>query len=206
MYLKKIFTIAAFVAFAFSANAQQEVKFGPKAGVNFSNVSNVEDSKMLTGFYVGAVAEIKFTEKFSVQPEVVYSSQGFKNEYSDIYAGVYESYKNTNKLDYINIPIMAKYYVYEGLSIELGPQFGFLVKAENKEKATIGSISGTEKTDIKDDVKSFDFGIGAGVAYDLTNGFFANARYNFGLTDVAKENEGKSVKNGVIQVGVGYKF
>mgnify|MGYP003544071598 CR=1 FL=1 len=63
-------------------------------------------------------------------------------------------------------------------------------------------------SDIKKYTNSFDFGIGAGLAYDLANGFFANARYNFGLTDVAKEKEegSKSVNNGVIQVGVGYKF
>lgn len=154
---------------------------------------------MLTGFYVGAVAEIKFNDKFSVQPELVYSAQGVKQEYNETFAGMTINETFTSKFDYINIPIMAKYYVYEGLSVELGPQFGFLVKAETK--------VGGEKVDVKDSTKSFDFGVGAGLAYDLANGFFANARYNFGLTDVAKNNESNDTfKNGVIQVGVGYKF
>lgn len=197
--MKKIYTIAAIFAIGFSANAQQEVKYGPKAGVNFATVSNVENSKMLTGFYVGAVAEIKFNDKFSVQPELVYSAQGVKQEYNETFAGMTINETFTSKFDYINIPIMAKYYVYEGLSVELGPQFGFLVKAETK--------GGGEKVDAKDSTKSFDFGVGAGLAYDLANGFFANARYNFGLTDVAKNNESNDTfKNGVIQVGVGYKF
>lgn len=198
--MKKIYTIAAIFAIGFSANAQQEVKYGPKAGVNFATVSNVENSKMLTGFYVGAVAEIKFNDKFSVQPELVYSAQGVKQEFSETFMGVTMSYKNTTKLDYINIPILAKYYIVEGFSVEAGPQFSFLVKAEDKSEG--------QKEDIKKYTNSFDFGIGAGLAYDLANGFFANARYNFGLSDIAKEKENgsKSVKNGVIQVGVGYKF
>lgn len=196
--MKKVFTIAALIAISINANAQQEVKFGPKAGLNFATVSNIDNSKMLTGFYVGAVAEIKFNDKFSVQPELMYSAQGVKQNFSDTFMGVTVSYNNTLKLDYINIPILAKYYVADGFSVEAGPQFGFLVKAESKSEG--------EKFDMKDSTKSFDFGIGAGVAYDLANGFFANARYNFGLTDVAKDNEGDAAKNGVIQVGVGYKF
>src|SRR5690606_27624389 len=127
--MKKFFLVAAVFAIGFSANAQQEVKFGPKAGVNFATISNVEDSKMLTGFYVGGVAEIKFTDKFSIQPELMYSAQGVKQESNYTIAGITINESLTAKYDYINIPIMAKYYVYDGLSVELGPQFGFLVKA-----------------------------------------------------------------------------
>lgn len=201
--MKKIFTIAAFVAIAFSANAQQEVKFGPKAGVNFATLSNTDNSKMLTGFYVGAVAEIKFNDKFSVQPELMYSAQGVKSEGS--LSGI--SYSGKQKIDYINIPILAKYYVYEGLSIEAGPQFGFLVKAENGGDLALGGLSAGGNSDNKDSFETFDFGIGAGLAYDMSNGFFINARYNFGLTKLGKaDTYFASSKNEVIQVGVGYKF
>ena len=56
-------------------------------------------------------------------------------------------------------------------------------------------------------MNSFDFGIGAGLAYDLSNGFFVNARYNFGITKVGKSNDYyRDSRNGVTQVGVGYKF
>lgn len=202
--MKRIFTIAALIAVGFTANAQQEVKFGPKAGVNFSNLTDLDNSKMHTGFYVGAVAEIKFTDKFSIQPEVVYSAQGVKSEINVLGANA----SLTQKLDYINIPILAKYYVYEGLSVELGPQFGFLVKAEAKGDVNAFGVTSSGKTDNKDSFESFDFGIGAGLAYDLPNGFFINGRYNFGVTKVAKSSTPvyKDSKNGVIQLGVGYKF
>lgn len=204
--MKKILLFSLFVI-GYSANAQQEVKFGPKAGVNFSSLSNATKAKVLTGFYVGAVAEIKFTENFSVQPELVYSSQGAKNDYSETILGIVSHHHNHDKLEYINIPILAKYYIYNGLSVELGPQFSFLVKAESKDEVSVNGTSIKNDRDFKNEVNSFDFGIGAGLAYDLSNGFFVNARYNFGTTKVGKSNEYyKDSRNGVTQVGIGYKF
>lgn len=72
---KLVLSALAVCALSGSAFAQQEVKFGPKAGVNFANLSNLDDSEMKIGFHVGAVAEIKFNDKFSIQPELLYSAQ-----------------------------------------------------------------------------------------------------------------------------------
>src|SRR5690606_10304231 len=190
--MKKItLTLLGLVAFSTSALAQQEVKFGPKAGVNFANLSGADDSEMKTGFHVGAVVEIKFNEKFSVQPEVLYSAQGA----SFNALGVDGEIKN----DYINVPIMAKYYIVEGFSVELGPQIGFLMKSETE----VGNIT----NDSKDFYKSTDFGLNFGLAYDLPMGLFVGARYNLGLSDIRENtNVGDTTKNGVIQVSVGYKF
>src|SRR5690606_31086389 len=122
--MKKLM-IAAIAVIGFSAAglAQQQVKFGPKAGVNLATISGNDDSEMKIGFHVGAVAEIKFNDKFSLQPEVLYSAQGAKEK------GEGDGKMNN---DYINIPIMAKYYFVEGFSIEAGPQVGFLMKSEAK--------------------------------------------------------------------------
>lgn len=198
--MKKIVLSAiALVAVAVSANAQQ-VKFGPKAGLNISNLSGSNDLESRIGFHVGAVAEIVLSDKFSIQPEVLYSTQGAK--YSSTILGT--TIEGNINNDYINVPIMAKYYIIEGFSVEAGPQIGFLAKSEGK--------MGDETTDTKDNFKSTDFGINFGLAYDLPMGLFFNARYNLGLSKVAEENIATSAlgltdsKNGVIQVGVGYKF
>lgn len=197
--------IAAIAVVGISATglAQQQVKFGPKAGVNLANLSGMDDTDMKIGFHVGAVAEIKFNDKFSLQPELLYSAQGTKIDMSmDIpMIGKLEFESKTN-LDYINIPIMAKYYFVEGFSVEAGPQFGFLVKAEGQAKYD----GETETEDIKDGFNSIDVGVGIGLAYDLPMGLFVNARYNLGLTDIVKDNPGDAVKNNVIQIGVGFKF
>ena len=202
--MKKVMIAAiAVVGFSVTGLAQQQVKFGPKAGVNLANLSGMDDTDMKIGFHVGAVAEIKFNDKFSLQPELLYSAQGTKIDMSmDIpMIGKLEFESKTN-LDYINIPIMAKYYFVEGFSVEVGPQVSFLIKAEEKAK----SDGESETLDIKDGLNSIDFGLGFGLAYDLPQGLFINARYNLGLTDIVKDNNGDAVKNSVIQVGVGFKF
>lgn len=198
--MKKVILAAFVLGICTTAFAQQQVKFGPKAGVNFANFSGLDNSEMKTGFHVGAVAEIKFNEKFSIQPEVVYSAQGSKFTQNFPVLG---EVKTTLNNDYINIPILAKYYVVDGFSVEAGPQVGFLIKSEAKVENGSGSVT----TDSKNDYKSTDFGLGLGLAYDLPVGLFVNARYNLGLSDIRENtSSGDAVKNNVIQVGIGYKF
>lgn len=218
--MKKItMTLLGLVAFSTGALAQQEVKFGPKAGVNFANISgkDAEDNKMLIGFHVGAFAEIKFNDKFAIQPEILYSAQGAKQEGSQTIAGITSSYENKAKTSYINVPIMAKYYVAPSFAVELGPYVGFLMSSDLESKSTIGSVTAENEMDMKDSTNSIDFGLGAGVSFNLDNGFFIGARYNLGLTKLGKDSsqtiggmevstEALDTKNAVIQVGVGYKF
>ncbi|WLD24487.1 porin family protein [Flavobacterium dauae] len=226
--MKKItLTLLGLVAFSTSALAQQEVKFGPKAGVNFATVNgdDADDAKMLTGFHVGAFAEIKFNDKFAIQPEILYSAQGAKVEESgtDVVMGVPVTYnmEGKAKYDYINVPIMAKYYVIPSVAIEAGPYVGFLISAEAEYEGTItaAGVTQTEKSteDMKDYSNSIDFGVGIGASFNMDNGFFVGARYNLGLTKMGKEytetidgteykSEAADIKNGVIQVSVGYKF
>lgn len=164
--------------------------------MNISNISNFEDSSSRPAFHIGAVAEIFINEKFSVQPELLYSAQGARYDYTETeidYNSYYSKTKTeTLKLDYITIPIIAKYYIVKGLNVQAGPQFAFNVTAKNHIE------------DIKENVKSFDFGLGLGAGYELSNGMFFDTRYNIGLSKVNKE--GDASRNGVLQLSVGYKF
>ena len=192
--MKKLLLSIAILASGLTINAQ-EIKFGAKAGLNISNFSgdDVENNDARTSFHIGAVAEIEISDKFSVQPELIYSAQGSTT--SDLGVDI------TAAVDYLNVPVMAKYYVAERFSLEAGPQIGFLMSA--KMKAESGGDS--EEIDVKDDLKSIDFGINFGAGYKLENGLNFSARYNLGLSDIAEESD-SSVKNGVFQVSVGYSF
>ncbi|WP_408582810.1 outer membrane beta-barrel protein, partial [Myroides odoratimimus] len=69
-------SLIAALAIGFSANAQTpDVKIGAKAGLNVSNLTN-SDASSRTSIHVGAVAEIFINEKFSIQPEILYSELG----------------------------------------------------------------------------------------------------------------------------------
>ncbi|MGR7814073.1 porin family protein [Lacinutrix undariae] len=190
--MKKLLFTAAIAVLGLSNVNAQEVTFGAKAGVNFANLGgDIEDNDMKVGFHVGGVAEIAISEKFSVQPELLFSSQGTKFEESG------ETLKYN--LSYINVPVMAKYYVAEGFSVEAGPQVGFLVDAKAKYDS--------DSEDIKDAFNSVDFGLNLGAGYKLDNGFNFSARYNLGLANIAKDaGDDFSIQNNVIQLSVGYSF
>ena len=198
--MKKI-TLSIIAVLAFGFTNAQETKFGLKAGLNVANFGgDAEDAKSLVGFHVGGFAEIKLSDKFAIQPELLYSAQGAKEEYSEFG----ETVEITQNLGYLNIPVMAKYYVAEGFSLEAGPQIGFLLNA--KIKAEYEGESEDESN--KDAFKSIDFGVNFGAGYDFTENFSAGVRYNLGLSNIAETEDGDDFKinNSVFSVSIGYKF
>ena len=198
---KIILTVAAVFAFGFT-NAQ-ETKFGIKGGVNFANLTgDIEDNSSLVGFNVGGLVEIKVSDKFFIQPELLFSAQGAKAEYTE---GTI-NYEGKLNLGYLNIPLMAKYYVAEGLSLEAGPQIGFLLSAKSKFDVTDGTNSASSEEDVKDDFESTDFGFNFGAGYDFTSNLSAGVRYNLGLTNIAKNSGDEELKNTVLSVSLAYKF
>ena len=189
--MKNIFFIPMFLFGIGTAQVEaQDVQFGLKAGVNLAtitgDVSGDFDSR--TSFHLGILSEIEISEMFSFQPELLYSSQGIKDDIFD----------EKIKLDYMNIPLMGKYYISEGISLEAGPQIGFLLSAKS-------DIDGEEE-DIKDSLKGIDFGLNFGLGYKMNCGLSFGARYNIGLSNFNNEDGLGSVKNSVFQISVGYFF
>jgi hypothetical protein len=193
--MKKIFLLAAGIALVSAANAQ--VKFGAKAGLNLANVAgDVENTKMKAGFNVGGFAKIGLTETLSLQPELVFSTQGAKMEFDE--EGI--NYDVKTNLNYINVPVLLQYNTTSGFFAETGPQFGFLMSAKAKADG--------EKEDIKDSFKSIDLGWAFGAGYLTKSNVGFNARFNLGLSNIADNGDDGDfkVKNSVIQVGVFYVF
>ena len=202
--MQKLLIITVIVAFMLTSCAAiqkrptetakaKDVNVGAKTGANFATINsdNFDSFDNRTAFHVGLVAEFGISETFSFQPELLYSSQG--SDYSD------PGFDGTIKLDYLNVPLMAKFYVGEGFSLEVGPQVGFLLSATDEGDGY--------DIDMKDYVKGIDFGVNVGVGYKLDGGLNFGARYNLGLTDVNDGyEEGGTYKNGVIQAYVGYFF
>lgn len=203
--MKNFFFLSVLFSMGIFMNAQ-EVSYGLKAGINLANfrtsISEFDElSSSRTAFHVGGVVEIAFSDKFSVQPEILYSSVGTKMTFNQMASSEVRVESTTQELfyvvDYLSIPVMAKYYVVEGLSLEAGPQVGFLLAAKAK--------NGNDSEDMKDEFESVDFGLGIGASYKMENGLFFNARYVLGLTDIVKEINGNDyVKNDVFQISLGY--
>ncbi len=201
--MKKVFLCAAVAIMSFATAQSQEVRLGIKGGYNMTTLTgDIEDASSRSSFHLGGLVEVPISERFSIQPEVLYSSQGA--EYRGTLTGADDS-KITAKLDYIQVPIMAKFYAAEGFAIEAGPQIGFLAKSTAEFESTVGDVTVIGDEDMED-IKSTDIGIGVGASYRIPAGLFFGARYNFGLTDINEADNGIKMHNGVFQLSVGYSF
>jgi len=214
--MKKLMMIAAMMIAAISANAQNEVgqiTLKPTVGLNIASITKFDNSKVRAGVIAGVEAEYGVAENFGVTAGLFYSMQGVKQEYnlrgSEDGVRYTSNDKATYKLDFINIPILAQYYVIPGLAIKAGIQPGFCVskKFSYEGSGTIDGvtvISESEKGKIGSDegVKTFQFAIPVGISYEYQS-FVLDARYNIYATKAIKEFNGR---HSVFSFTLGYKF
>ena len=181
-----------------NSNTGRTPSFGVKGGVNFATVNgeDIDSPDSRTSFHVGVVGEFPLNDFIAIQAEALYSGQGFKTNIDGGLLGGED--KVEYQLNYINVPVLGKFYVTDGLSLEVGPQFNFKVGEEIDTDAN--SDSGDYETNR---AESFDFGFAGGLTFQTDAGFFAYGRYYQGVTDVI---ENTNAKNSVFQLGVGFKF
>ena len=193
--MKKLFFLTLALCTMLAVNAQKSkrdegIKLGIKGGLNVANLmGDAEDVAIRTSINIGMVAEIIVNDKFSIQPELLYSGQGASNTFDG---------GGRTKLDYVLIPVLAKFPIASGLSVEAGPQLGFLVSAKYKDNESNETV--------KDFYKTMDFGLDAGLEYELNSGVFFQGRYNLGLTDINNTDDNSRISNGVIQFSIGILF
>lgn len=190
--MKKILLMAVVMLASVASYAQQAVgtfTLQPKIGMNVASLTKSDGADPRIGLAAGVEAEYQATDIFSISAGLIYSMQGNKYEVKSVTA--------TQKLDYINIPILANVYVVKGLAVKLGIQPAFNVSDKVKFS---GSGSSVENEDLG--AESFDFSIPVGLSYEYSNVVF-DARYNFGVTKVW---DGGDPMNSVFQITLGYKF
>ncbi|WP_160137272.1 porin family protein [Chryseobacterium sp. c4a] len=222
--MKKLLLIAAVAVLGVTANAQ-EFKFGPKAGYSLSMLKASGEGQTYkfdakSTFYAGLMAEYKFNDKFAVQGEVLYSPIGGKQEetvsYSMMGATATGTQKSDWKLGTVQIPVSAKYYATENLAFALGLNVGIITSAKVKVTADLTATAGgqtssdstSETEDIKDNLNKLNLAPFVGAEYTLENGLFFDARYNLGVSNLMKKQDGGNgtLKDSFVQVGVGFKF
>ncbi len=196
--MKKVLFVAAMMfssVATFAQHAVGSINLQPKVGVSIANLTDNNSSDARVGLVAGVEGEYQASDIFSVSAGLLYSMQGAKAEALGI--------KSTEKLDYINVPIMANVYVVKGLAVKLGVQPGF--KVNDKLDVKIPGFGNTV-ADLKVKAKSVDFSIPVGISYEYNN-FQVDARYNWGLTKVFDVDNFKlNQKNSVFQITLGYKF
>lgn len=203
--MKKIIgLLAAVCIFSSTSSFAQDMTYGVKGGLNFATFggdASDSNTESLVGINIGGFADFPITEKFSIQPELLFSQQGATQRSVIPFFGI-EVNIEVN-LTYLNLPIMAKYKLTDEISVLAGPQIGLLMAAE------------VQGEDIIENYNKLDFGLNIGGVYELPIGVFFEARYNLGFAELVKsssvvDNEGNpssdNVANRVLTVGLGYRF
>jgi Outer membrane protein beta-barrel domain len=184
------------------ASAQaQSVRFGLKAGVNYSTLTSIIsplDTDRLArkpGLLIGGTANFAINQRFSVQPELLFSMQGAQ-------ASSNSDFKYN--LNYLSLPIIGRLKV-SGLFFEAGPQLGLLLSAHNKQNAY--------SRNIQPGMKKLDLGYAAGLGYALSDNIEVGFRYQGGVSkifdyyiseDASLDN--RTPRNSTLQVHIGYQL
>lgn len=209
MKYKLGYLLIAVLLISASAHAQFS-QYGVKAGLNLSNmtIDGSNDRNLRTGFHAGVFSRMGISEFFSVQPELLYTTKGFTNSY-DI--AVAEGEVDFN-LNYIEIPVNLVYHLAEDFSFQFGPYIGYLLTANvETTNEVLNFFDFDTDSDIdRDNFKSFDFGVTAGLEFQL-DPILLGFKYNLGLMNVAEDNLpgtllGDKSKNTVIQIYAGILF
>jgi hypothetical protein len=163
-----------------------EGAFGVKGGVNVSSLGG-NDSQLGSakfGFHAGFYFAARISDRIAFQPELVFSQQGFQvnSAFTDAFAVNY---------NYLNLPLIAKIYVADGTSVQLGPQLGYLLNSDELYP-----------------VKKLDVALALGLGYEMESGLNFGLRYNLGLINTVANapNLTPSSTNRVFQVSIGYTF
>lgn len=161
---------------------------GVKVGSNFSSVSGLPAIKQEMGVTAGVFAVRDINCWFSVQQELMYSQQGFRQHIGN---SVYRV-----EMDYINMPVLAKFYTIGGLNMQVGAQFGYLIHAKELGHQTYGELWSINK---------FNADMLLGLAYDFNCGLIIEGRYALGLKDFHLANT-PEMRNATFQLTAGWRF
>ncbi|MDB5235566.1 MAG: hypothetical protein JWR44_2559, partial [Hymenobacter sp.] len=195
---------ALLTAAAVSSAQAQDVRFGLRAGANYSNlagdIKNESTYNNKVGFLGGVMINVPVTSDgfFSVQPEVLYSQKGFENkptEYTGL-LGAKQKREGQVNFNYLDVPVLLKINA-GGFIAEAGPQYSYLISANDETKTTttpaLGGSPTTTEAQNKRDVSGLnrnELGYLAGIGYQADNGLSLNLRYTGAFSDFVKSDNG----------------
>ena len=184
--MKKLLIFALFLI-PFLGHTQ--ITWGIKGGANITtlggfNSGNAPQLRVHGGVYY----QQRLEQQYGISVELHYSMQGARA------ANISRRYLAYN---YLNLPVLLKFYNVNDVYFEIGPQFGYLLYANFHDDGFTQSVT--------DNVKRFDFTglIGAGKETDFGN---YGARAGFGFTNTSGGSVGNEVvfRNLLLQIYVAY--
>lgn len=210
--MKKILLLAIVLLAAGTVNAQSYFNgdradynsfYQPKMGFEFGAVmSNTTGSSnfntsSLAGFSAGFAFDLPVSYPFSIAPAILYSQKGYS---ANTQFGNF-----TQRSQYVDAPILAKFHAGHSINLYLGPQVSYMIASSNNFGSNFSSA--TRQSFAYSGSRIFYDGvIGAGV--DISNSIELHARYTIDLqgTNSNGNNYISTYRNQAWQVGLGFKF
>lgn len=184
------------------------ISFGIKGGANFSNIVKSGDDNFrtgyLTGYSAGIFVNIPIISRLSFEPELLYSTKGFKTAEE----GLFMDRTFSQTTSWIEVPLLAKVLITPTFNLIFGPQISFLTKTTNKYEGTFANIERTYYEEDANNLRNSVVGGTIGVGIDITDNLSIGGRY---AIDLQKNNENGSseipeFRNQVWSVGLGLRF
>lgn len=188
-----MFVISLLLIAIGTTNAQigDQTSIGPRIGVNFSNVSNVDNSESLTGLALGLTGTYSISQSTGLTIDLLYSGEGYKIG------------ENELRLNYLQIPIY--FDLFFG---ELGEKFrpkvyagltpGFLLSAKNNDNK------------VEDFFNGFNLAVSGGLGFNYRVGsriwLNTDLRAFLGLSDIRQDVIGDKVANNNVQLSLGLAY
>jgi hypothetical protein len=213
---------------------------GLHAGSSIPNLRDNGDNDLSSGYssrvapFFGAFAEKSYSPAFSLRAELNYAAQGGKREGMQplqdtsqfpVPPGttLYANFKTVAKLDYLEIPILARYHFggVPGLFVNGGPYAGILLSAktetsgssqvfldpQGQNPADPNTYPFDATTDNKSDLNTFNWGVQAGAGYTHAIGSGTaslEVRGGLGLMNIQKDSADGKNSTGVLVIAAGY--
>ena len=185
--------ILGFLLTISSLSAQE---LGIKGGVNIPTSDAVIGNNLkqsgASGYHAGIFAKFKFAF-MGISPELQYSFHTI--DFNDL------NVSKNQESAYLDLPIMLRFYLPLGLNFQLGPQFSYLMSANQS------ILSNDIKEDIKDQLLNSNISVNVGIGWDLPLGLDVYARYSIGISDVNDPaSASTAIQNSMIQISLAYSL
>ena len=189
-----------------------KMEFGVDGGLNWSTISNLENSGLNMGLHLGFYFDIKMKENLFLHTGLILKSPMGAERLESYTIGdphldsVLATASVIRDLRYFNVPILIKYRFLNQFYVEAGPQLGLLNKAYDNFSLDLSEKNDLAfKNNIRDQYKRIDAGITLGLGYRLYKGHGVNlgVRYYYGMVDILKDNSGSKQLNSSIYICAG---